>query len=112
MSFRNYCLMPHLGEIVLKKSSSYTSTHTNKHEVTFETWSYSWVRFIFGEPLKTPRRSVIIGGKNKVKDLTGKFSCRKLKTHILVLVQIHIYCTPTICQGLCMALGYKDDYNE
>lgn len=111
MGFKNYCLMPHLGEMVLKKSPTHPHTQ-NTHKVAFEAWSYSWVWFIFREPLKMPRLNVIIEIKNKVKDLTSKFSCRKLKTHIMVLVQMHIYCTPTICQGLCMTLGYKDDYNE
>lgn len=39
--------------------------------------------------------------------LTNKSPCRKLKTLILVLVQMHIYHMPTIFQGLLMILGYK-----
>lgn len=39
--------------------------------------------------------------------LINKFPRRKLKAHILVLVQIHIYYMPTIWQGLCMIPGYK-----
>lgn len=39
--------------------------------------------------------------------LTKKFPYRKLKTHILVLVQMHIHYMPTTWQGLCMLLGYN-----
>ena len=109
MSCKNYCL---ITEKWFLKSWSYTSTHTTTHKVAFEPQSYSWVQFTFGEPLKTLGINVITEIKNKVKDLTGKVPCRKLKTNILLLFQMLIYCIPLICQGPCIALGSKDDYNE
>lgn len=80
--------MAHLGKMVFKKELVLNIHNTQYRQNSFGDMAILMGTVYFWTTTYNIKTYVIFKIKNQVKDLTNKSPCRKLKTHILVLVQM------------------------